>query len=180
MSRNERTDRDTARHLIRSLTWGQAIVTCAAATRGLWIRWLHLDQTLTRFALDRGTVDAFALTALPLNTILRTLVATRISYKRIQMLNMLSSIACYRIRFDSFESGKNKNERRSSCAYSLAMMEKTLRFLAECSIGFFIHRFIYRNLIRENVATEILLLEDKAKYGFRKKKHLHLQMLVPS
>lgn len=60
------------------------------------------------------------------------------------------------------------------------MMEKTLRFLAECSIAFFIHRFIYRNLIRENVATEILLLEDKAKYGFRKKKHLHLQMLAPS
>lgn len=175
----ERTmDRDTTRRLIRSLTWGQAIVTSTTATRCFWIRWLHLDPTLTRFALDRWTVDgrrAFALTALPLNTILWTLVATRVSYKRkrIQMLNIFFSIVCggsrYRLsnlfRFVRIEQEKN-----------------VTRFLAIERMQFFFsdHRFIYRNRIHavQETVTEILLLEDKAKYG--KKIAFAKQMLASS
>lgn len=130
----ERTmDRDTTRRLIRSLTWGQAIVTSTTATRCFWIRWLHLDPTLTRFALDRWTVDgrrAFALTALPLNTILWTLVGTRVSYKRkrIQMLNIFFSIVCWRIalpviEFVSIRSNRTRKKRYSVSRHRFERMQ---------------------------------------------------------
>lgn len=101
---------------------------------------------MTRFALDRWTVDAFALTALPLNTILRTLVATRVPYKRIQMFNMFSSIACQRIALPviEFVSIRKKSDRTA------LTMEKSVTVSRHRTNAIFFlpfHRFIYRNLI---------------------------------
>lgn len=177
----ERTmDRDTTRRLIRSLTWGQAIVTSTTATRCFWIRWLHLDPTLTRFALDRWTVDgrrAFALTALPLNTILWTLVATRVSYKRkrIQMLNIFFSIVCWRIALPVIEFVSIRSNRTRKKRYSVSRhrFERMQFFFSD-------HRFIYRNRIHavQETVTEILLLEDKAKYDTALKKNCIFQANV--
>lgn len=68
-------------------------------------------------------------------------------------------------------------------AYSLAMMGKKVsrhrfeRMLFSSTDSFTVISF--GKTVASVATREILLLEDKAKYGFRKKKILHLQMLAP-
>lgn len=76
----------------------------------------------------------------------------------------------YRICFDSFESNKKK----TLLGFSSSLRTNAILFS---------HRFIYRNRIHavQETVTEILLLEDKAKYGTALKKIAFAkQMLAPS
>lgn len=85
----------------------------------------------------------------------------------------------------SIRSPRIKTGGDRAVAYSLAMMGKKVtvsrhrfeRMLFSSTDSFTVISF--GKTVATVATREILLLEDKAKYGFRKKKILHLQMLAP-